>query len=93
MGFKKDEVESIKCYKGKGCPACNGTGYKGRIALYEVMPVKEEIKEMIIKGATATDLKKTAISSGMKSLRLSGLAKIKEGMTSVQEVLRVTFSD
>ncbi|GBD97421.1 MAG TPA: type IV-A pilus assembly ATPase PilB [Nitrospirae bacterium] len=93
MGFTKDEAESIKCYRGKGCPACSETGYKGRIALYEVMPVKEEIKEMIIKGATGAELKKTAINSGMQTLRRSGLIKIKEGLTSVQEIMRVTFGD
>ena len=93
MGFTKDEAETIKCYKGKGCPTCNGTGYKGRIALYEVMPVKDEIKEMIVKGATGIELKKTAISLGMQTLRVSGLKKIKEGLTSAQEIMRVTFAD
>jgi type IV pilus assembly protein PilB len=86
-------VSTLKCFKGKGCSACGGTGYKGRIALYEVMPVGEEIKEMIVKGATASDLKKAAIKLGMKTLRMSGLTKMKEGMTSIEEVLRVTFAD
>ena len=82
-----------KIMKGKGCPACGGTGYKGRIALYEVMPMKEELKEMVIKGATSTDLKKAAIRLGMSSLRMSGLTKIKEGVTTIEEILRVTFAD
>jgi type IV pilus assembly protein PilB len=93
MGFQQDEVSTFKCYKGKGCPACSETGYKGRMALYEVMPVKEEIKDMILKGASAADIKKAAIQLGMKTLRMSGLTKIKEGLTSVEEVLRVTFAD
>lgn len=93
IGVRQDEVNTFKCYKGRGCQACGESGYKGRIALYEVMPVKDELKEMIIKGATAADLKKAAIRLGMKTLRMSGITKIKEGITSVEEILRVTFSD
>jgi type IV pilus assembly protein PilB len=93
IGFKKEEIGSFKCYRGKGCSACGDSGYKGRIALYEVMPIKDDIKEMIIKGATSLDLKKAAINAGMMTLRMSGLTKIKEGVTSIEEVLRVTFSD
>jgi type IV pilus assembly protein PilB len=93
LGFSGDEVGTFKCYKGKGCSACSDTGYKGRKALYEVMPVKEEMKDLIIKGATSSDIKKAAIRLGMSSLRMSGLTKIKEGVTSIEEVLRVTFSD
>ena len=93
VGFQKEEIGSFKCYKGKGCSACGDSGYKGRIALYEVMPVRDEIKEMVIKGATSIDLKKAAINLGMMTLRMSGLKKIKEGITSIEEVLRVTFSD
>jgi len=93
IGFKKEEIGSFKCYKGKGCSACGDSGYKGRIALYEVMPMRDEIKEMVIKGATSIDLKRAAIHFGMMTLRMSGLNKIKEGITSIEEVLRVTFSD
>ncbi len=93
IGFSPDEVGTFKCYKGKGCPACSGTGYKGRKALYEVMPAKDELKEMVIKGATAADLKKAAIRLGMKSLRMSGLTKVKDGVTSIEEILRVTMAD
>jgi len=93
IGFTEEEASIVKCYKGRGCSSCGGTGYKGRIALYEVMPVGEEIKDMIIKGATASELKRKAIELGMKTLRMSGLTKIKEGITSVEEVLRVTFGD
>ncbi len=93
LGFSKDEINTFKCFKGKGCSACSGTGYKGRIALYEVMPVKEEIKELILKGASTSEIKRTAVKLGMKTLRMSGLTKIKEGLTSIEEVLRVTFGD
>ncbi len=93
MGFTQDEISSFKCYKGKGCSACSETGYKGRIALYEVMPISDDIKEMILKGDSIANIKKTAIELGMKTLRMSGLVKIKEGLTSVEEILRVTFAD
>lgn len=92
-GFSKEECGTFKCYKGKGCPSCGDTGYKGRIALYEVLPVSEKIKDMIIKGATSIEIKKTAIELGMKTLRMSGLSKVKEGITTIEEVLRVTFQD
>ncbi|MBI5050576.1 MAG: type IV-A pilus assembly ATPase PilB [Nitrospirae bacterium] len=93
IGFQEEEANTIKCYKGKGCPACTDTGYKGRIALYEVMPVKEELKELILQGASASEIKRTAVKLGMRTLRMSGLTKIKEGITSIEEVLRVTFGD
>jgi len=93
LGFSEEEAMAMKCYKGKGCPACNGSGYKGRIALYEVMPLKDELKELILEGASADELKKTAIRLGMKTLRTRGLTKIKEGITSIEEVMRVTFGD
>jgi type IV pilus assembly protein PilB len=93
IGFSEEEAKAIKCYKGKGCPICNGSGYKGRIALYEVMPVVPEIKEMVLEGASADEIKKIAIKFGMKSLRMSGLTKVKEGITSIEEVLRITFGD
>ena len=93
LGFSEEEAESIKCYKGKGCALCSGSGYKGRIALYEVMPVISEIKEMVLEGASADELKKTAVRFGMKTLRMSGLTKVEEGVTSIEEVMRVTFGD
>jgi type IV pilus assembly protein PilB len=93
VGFPEEEAKTMKCYKGAGCKACNDTGYKGRIALYEVMPVKEELKELILEGASASEVKKAAIRLGMKTLRMSGLTKVKEGVTTVEEILRVTFGD
>jgi len=78
---------------GAGCTACGGTTYKGRIAFYEVMPMTDELREQILSGATAMDLKRAAIQSGMKTLRQSGLSKVAEGMTTIEEVLRVTMGD
>jgi type IV pilus assembly protein PilB len=93
LGVPEEEAETFKCYKGRGCSACNGSGYRGRIALYEVLPISAEIREMVLEGASSDDLKKTAIRLGMKSLRMSGLTKVKEGTTSIEEVMRVTFGD
>ncbi len=93
LGFSEQEARRIKCYKGKGCNICNGTGYKGRIALYEVMPVRDEVKELILEGASAGEIKNTAVRLGMRTLRMSGISKIKEGVTTIEEVLRVTFGD
>jgi type IV pilus assembly protein PilB len=92
-GFKQEDLKGLVIYKGKGCDVCNKTGYKGRVALYEVMPVKEELRELILQGASADELKKKAISLGMKTLRMSGLSKVKEGMTTIEEVLDSTFAD
>jgi type IV pilus assembly protein PilB len=93
LGFSEEEAHTIKVYKGKGCPACNGKGYKGRIALYEVMTIRDELRDLILEGASAGELKRAAIKLGMKTLRMSGLTKIKEGITTIEEVLRVTFGD
>ncbi|MFZ3091030.1 MAG: type IV-A pilus assembly ATPase PilB [Nitrospirota bacterium] len=93
IGFSPEEAEKVVCYKGKGCTNCSDTGYKGRIAIYEVMPIGDEIKELILEGASASEIKKTAAKMGMKTLRMSGLQKIKDGMSSVEEVVRVTFGD
>jgi len=93
VGMSEDEVNTAKCYKGKGCPNCNGTGYKGRVALYEVMPIRDELKELILEGASTAEVKKAAIRLGMKTLRMSGITKVREGVTTVEEVMRVTFGD
>ncbi len=93
IGFTEEEAAGLVCYKGKGCDVCGGTGYKGRVALYEVMPISERIKELILEGASATEIKKAMVLDGCKTLRMSGLTKIRDGVTSVEEVLRVTFGD
>src|SRR5436190_6584552 len=79
--------------RGAGCSNCGGTGFKGRIALYEVMPMSDAVREQILSGATALDLKRTAIQDGMKTLRQSGLEKVAQKMSTVEEVLRVTMAD
>lgn len=93
IGFPPDKAKEIKCYAGMGCPACNRTGYKGRIALYEVMPVKDELKELILQGASGADIKKEAVRLGMSTLRQSGIKKVMDGVTTMEEILRVTFED
>ena len=93
MGMDSEEASRTVCYRGKGCPDCGNTGYKGRIALYEVMPVNDSIKELILMGASASEIKKEAIKCGMKTLRQSGLTKISEGVTTVSEVMRTTIAD
>ncbi|HLB95125.1 MAG TPA: type IV-A pilus assembly ATPase PilB [Nitrospiria bacterium] len=93
IGFSKEEARSITCYKGKGCNTCSDTGYKGRLALYEVMPVGDEMRELILQGASADEIKKRAVALGMKTLRMSGLAKIANGLTTVEEVVDTTFRD
>jgi type IV pilus assembly protein PilB len=85
--------EPITAYHGVGCPACAGTGYRGRVALYEVMPMSDELREQILGGVSALELKRTAIAGGMKTLRQSGLTKAAAGLTTIEEVLRVTAAD
>src|SRR5512143_3881350 len=92
-GFDPEEAKTIVSYKGEGCDICNRTGYKGRVALYEVLPVKDELKELILQGASVMDIKKLAVSLGMKTLRRSGLLKVKSGLTSLEEVVENTFPD
>ncbi|MGE5808315.1 MAG: type IV-A pilus assembly ATPase PilB [Nitrospirota bacterium] len=92
-GFTPEEAKDVVSYKGTGCDVCNRTGYKGRVALYEVMPIREEIKELILQGASVFDIKKQAIAGGMKTLRRSGLLKVKTGLTSLEEVVENTFPD
>ena len=90
VGFSPEEATTLKPYKGKGCMACSDTGYKGRVALYEVMLIKDNIKEAILQGASAMELRELGRKNGMQTLREAGLQKIREGMTTVEEVLRVT---
>jgi type IV pilus assembly protein PilB len=93
LGVSPDEVKSFPTFKGKGCPICSNTGYKGRLGLYEVMTLKDEIKELIFARASNSELKKEAIRLGMRTLRQSGIQKIKNGITTIEEVLRTTIED
>ena len=92
VGFTPQEAKEVKIYKGKGCQRCNGTGYKGRVGLYEVMEITDDIRELILIGASALELRKRAVETGMLTLRQSGLVKIKNGITTVEEVVRETVS-
>jgi type IV pilus assembly protein PilB len=92
VGFTAEEAKKLKTYKGKGCSTCNNTGYKGRIGLYEVLEVTDEIRELILIGASALELRKKAIDDGMISLRESGLHKIRSGVTTIEEVVRETVA-
>ncbi len=93
LGFSEEEAAGVKCYRGKGCPACSNSGYRGRIGLYEIMPLRDEIKELTLEGASADEIKRTAIRLGMRTLRISGLNKVKNGITSVEEIVKATFGD
>ena len=90
-GFTLEESKTVKIQKGKGCGVCNNTGYKGRCGLYEVMEVDDEIRELVLVGASALELKKKAIERGMITLRRSGLIKVAAGMTTLEEVARETI--
>jgi len=89
-GFSQEETPTTKTYVGKGCGACNKSGYKGRVGLYEVMEINDELRELILVGASALELKKKAIDQGMLTLRRSGLTKAAMGLTTMEEVLRET---
>jgi type IV pilus assembly protein PilB len=93
IGVTREEIGNFTSFHGSGCSQCNGTGYRGRIALYEVMPMSEELRSLVLNGASATEIKRTAIALGMKTLRMSGLSKLKEGQTTIEEVVRVTMAD
>ena len=90
VGFAPDEVKGLRVKRGRGCDRCNNTGYKGRIGLFEVLLFTDEIRDMILSGASSIELKRKAIEEGMVSLRMSGLQKIREGATTLEEVLRET---
>jgi len=90
-GYAPEEAKTVQIMKGKGCATCNKTGYKGRTGLYEVMEVDDEIKELVLVGASALELKKKAIERGMITLRRSGLMKVAQGWTTLEEVARETI--
>jgi len=92
IGFLAEEAQTLKVFKGQGCSTCNNTGYKGRVGLYEVMEITDEIRELILIGASALELRKKAIDDGMITLRESGLHKIRAGITTVEEVVRETVA-
>jgi type IV pilus assembly protein PilB len=80
-------------HHGTGCAVCANTGYKGRVALYEVLPITERIRDLILQGASTSEIKAAAVEGGMYTLRRSGLEKVRQGQTTIEEVIRVTFAD
>jgi len=95
LGVSPKEVSDFVVYKGvgEGCRLCSGTGYKGRLAVFEVMEINEELKEFILSGASALEIKREAIRQGMMTLRQSALVKLKQGITTIEEVVRNTAAD
>ena len=93
LGFSTEQARNTKIYKGRGCKVCGEKGYKGRIALYEVMPFRETLKELVLQGVSSAELKAGMIREGIRTLRMSGIRKIIEGTTTVEEVTRTTAPD
>jgi type IV pilus assembly protein PilB len=89
-GFNAEDAGTVVPNKGKGCEKCNNTGYKGRVGLYEVMEITEELRELILVGASGLELRRKAVEEGMLTLRASGLLKVKLGVTTIEEVVRET---
>ncbi|WP_303720477.1 type IV-A pilus assembly ATPase PilB [Malonomonas rubra] len=92
-GVPEEELGKFTVYKGKGCSVCNDTGYKGRIGIYQVMPMFEDIKEMVLSGANTAEIKQESMRLGVKTMRQSALTKMMEGVTTLEEVLRCTVGD
>jgi type IV pilus assembly protein PilB len=93
LGVTPEQYEGVTFYEGKGCDDCNNSGNKGRVALYEVMPMYEPIKELVLQGASSLEIKNEAISLGMQSLRQSGIEKMLAGEINYEEVLKTTVKD
>jgi len=95
LGFSAAQIAQAqgRLMKGTGCRTCNGTGYKGRVALYEIMRFNDALKEMVLQGSSTAELKAAAIKQGMVTLRMAGIAKVLDGVTTTEEILRVTMSD
>ena len=92
-GIERSSAEKVKVYKGKGCFICNNTGYKGRVAIHEVMMVEANIRELVLKNASADQIKKQAIKNGMRTLRMSALTKVVKGLTTLDEAVKNSSVD
>lgn len=92
LGVPAEEAAEMKVFRGVGCKSCNGNGYRGRIGLYEVMQIGDEVQELILIGASARELRRKAVEEGMITLRRSGILKIQQGLTSIEEVVRETVN-
>ncbi len=93
LGISQEEAEKHEFFKGKGCSQCQGTGYKGRIGIFEMVELTTELRELAFRRANTTELKKTAIAGGMKMLLHDGVAKIYRGMTTPEEVAGITQAE
>jgi len=93
IGVPPEQVAGVQAMRGTGCRVCNNSGYKGRLAVYEIMTIREEIREFILNGASTLEIKREAVRTGMKTLRMSALTKLIEGVTTIDEVVRVTAED
>jgi len=93
LGFTEAETPTVAPVRGQGCAACHGTGYKGRIGLFEVLPLSESFRSRILERQNADQLKQQALADGLTTIRRSGLDKIKEGLTTVEEVVSVSTED
>jgi type IV pilus assembly protein PilB len=89
-GMNLDRIRAIAFFRGRGCEACGGTGYKGRAGLYEVMPMSPELRRMVLRGASVAELRDQAIGEGMLTLRSNGLLRIEQGITTLEEVVKET---
>jgi len=93
LGLDENDIEGATIRQGRGCYECTNTGYRGRIGVYEVMPISPVIRELILKRANAVEIRKAALESGMISLRTDALVKLRQGVTSAEEVLKETARD
>jgi type IV pilus assembly protein PilB len=93
LGFKEEELSRLKIHRGRGCDECANTGYSGRLALYEVLPMSDELRSLVMSHASTDEIRKQAVAAGMTPLRENGLRKVREGSTTIEEVLRVTASE
>ena len=91
-GFAAEELAELRLYRGLGCAACGGSGYKGRVGLYETLEMSERVRDLVMIGATPLELRRAALEEGMLTLRMSGLEKIRRGITTLEEVLRETVN-
>jgi type IV pilus assembly protein PilB len=92
VGFPTDNIDDVVLYRGRGCELCRHTGYKGRTGIYELMLMNEEVQDLIVKRAPLSEVRRAALASGMKSLKSDGFQKVMEGLTTVEEIMRVVFT-
>jgi type IV pilus assembly protein PilB len=92
-GVPSSKIDEVVAYKGVGCSTCNSTGYKGRCGIYQVMPMFEDLREMVLAGANTAEIKRESMRLGVKTMRQSAITKLEEGVLSFEEILRCTISD